>query len=275
MSSPEAWVRLEQVVRGLSRPAIAVSGGIDSLTLATFAARTLGARNVMVVHAVSPAVPAEATARVRDATDRHAWTLDIVDTGEFSDRLYLDNPLNRCFHCKMYLYSAIATRTDRTILAGTNIEDLGEFRPGLDAARRYSVHHPFVEAGFDKAAIRGLAHALGMGTLAELPASPCLSSRVETGIPIRDETLRFVHETERSIAASDLRPHIVRCRIRSTGVVVELDEESLNRLSLARRKTLGEEIHAHMPASMRSLAVGFAAYRRGSAFVAATFTPQT
>src|SRR5882757_3769226 len=170
-------------LRDLDDAAVAVSGGVDSMTLAVVAHRTRHAATTMF-HAVSPAVPPEATDRVRRYARREGWDLQVFDAGEFGDANYLSNPVNRCFHCKTHLYGAIADRTSATLLSGTNIDDLGDFRPGLAAARTFDVRHPLVEVGIDKAAIRAISSDLGLRDLAELPAAPCLASRVETGIAI-------------------------------------------------------------------------------------------
>ena len=109
--------------------AVAVSGGIDSVTLATFAHRVERSR-VEVFHAVSPAVPEEATERVERLTADQGWRLRIVDAGEFTDANYLANPVDRGFFCKTNLYGCIAGHTDAQILSGANLDDLGEYRPG-------------------------------------------------------------------------------------------------------------------------------------------------
>ena len=260
---------LEAVLAGLGPVAVAVSGGVDSLTLATLAHR-LAPGAALMVHAVSPAVPGEATARVRAEGAREGWDLRVIEAGEFADPAYRANPVNRCFFCKTNLYGAVRAVTDRQILSGANRDDLGEYRPGLDAAREHGVRHPYVEAGFDKAAVRALARDLGLGAVAELPAAPCLSSRVETGIPIEPETLAFIHAVERLVGgaldAGAGAKRAVRCRVRAEGVVVELDPGSLAALDAAERGALGAGIRALAPPRLAGL-VRFAPYRVGSAFL--------
>jgi pyridinium-3,5-biscarboxylic acid mononucleotide sulfurtransferase len=256
---------LAEVIDGIERIAVAVSGGIDSLTLATVAHRECGAR-VEMFHAVSPAVPPEATQRVRALAAEQGWRLQVFDAGEFDDGSYRANPVNRCFYCKTSLYGAIAPRTRAQIVSGTNLDDLGEYRPGLDAARRHSVRHPFVEAGIDKAAVRAIARAAGLGDLAELPSAPCLSSRIETGIAIDPGMLALVHETEKLVGEA-LRPRTVRCRVRARGVVIELDEARLAAVDPSHRAALCGEVGALFRAGGFDYAVDFAPYRVGSAFL--------
>lgn len=269
MSSPRA--RLEAVLGEIGPLAVAVSGGVDSLTLAALAHRVLGADAALMVHAASPAVPTEATARVRAEAARAGWSLRVIEAGEFSDPAYRANPVNRCFFCKTNLYGAIRGVTDRTMASGANLDDLGEYRPGLDAAAGYGVRHPYVEADLDKAAVRDLSRDLGLGAVAELPSAPCLSSRVETGIRIEPETLAFIHAVERRVGAlvaarADAR-QAVRCRVRASGIVVELDPASLAALDGPARRDLETWIAAQAPGRHGNGAIQFEPYRTGSAFL--------
>ncbi len=258
--------KLAAVLDGLAPAAIAVSGGVNSMTLAVFAHRHLDSDQIVMMHAISPAVPPEATRRVRRAADAEGWQLTVLDAGEFADSDYIANPVNRCYFCKTNLYDAIAERTDRRVLSGANTDDLGEYRPGLEAAREHQVHHPYLEAGIDKAGVRALARHLGLGDLAELPASPCLSSRIETAIPIDARILAAVHAAE-NLVGDSLGPGTVRCRVRRSGIVVELDSDSLAGLDATRRDALASAIAQVFPAPLAGTAVAFASYRNGSAFL--------
>ena len=263
-----ALERLTLILRRLHRVAVAVSGGVDSLTLARVAHDALG-ENVTMYHAVSPAVPAEATERVRALAQQYGWQLEVIDAGEFRSDDYMRNPVNRCFFCKTSLYDAIqaiAKQTNAQILSGTNTDDLGEYRPGLEAAKQHDVRHPFVEAGISKADVRALSRHLDMGEIAELPAAPCLSSRVETGIAIDPETLKAIHATEKLVAAA-LQPKTVRCRVRTNGVVIELDEATLSVLDEKIREQLASQIEKVFTQGNSVVSIRFEAYRTGSAFL--------
>ena len=256
---------LREVVDGIAheRPlAIAVSGGVDSLTLMAFAHRRHPQR-VRAFHAISPAVPHASTQRVQDLARAHGWDLTVIDAGETNDPAYLKNPVDRCFICKSHLYDAIAQATDAQIVSGTNANDMVDFRPGLDAARARGVRHPFVEAGVHKRGVRALAQQLGLGDIATLPAQPCLSSRVETGIAIDAAKLSMVNTVEDAVRTLLGPSTVVRCRVRKSGVVVEIDEQLLANtdervyssvLEVARRAT-GDMMVTCEP------------YRMGSAFL--------
>lgn len=261
---------LNAVLDKLGPVAVAVSGGVDSLTLAQATHRRLGAAAEMI-HAVSPAVPVEATVRTRALAEREGWTLRVVDAGEFNDEHYLANPVNRCFFCKSSLYRSLAAMTDRQMVSGANTDDLGDYRPGMEAAADHGVRHPFIEAGISKGGVRAVARALGLGGIAELPASPCLSSRIETGIAVTPEALDFVHAVENRIggwlAEHGGFPGAVRCRIRHGGPAVELDAASLAMVLAPEADALRREMGVLVAARGYGADLPFEPYRMGSAFL--------
>lgn len=241
---------------------IAVSGGVDSMTLAHMAHR-FGKAEVRMVHAVSPAVPPLATERVELHARLHGWRLSVVGAGEFDDPSYRANPADRCYFCKNNLYARIRGLTAGVIASGANLDDLSDYRPGLVAATEHQVVHPYVEARIAKAGVRALAALHGLDDLADLPAQPCLASRIETGIAIDADDLAFVDRVERELAALLPAAATIRCRITHQGAVVELDEAVVldGRGQLARRRA------AELARAAGRRLAGLRPYRQGSAFL--------
>ena len=260
-----AHAALVRVLGRIGDGAVALSGGVDSVTLAALAHEVLGPR-VEMIHARSPAVPPAATARVRELARDRGWRLTILDAGEFADPRYRANPANRCFFCKTNLYGTMAAATDRVLLSGTNLDDLGDWRPGLVAAEQHNVRHPYVEAGIGKAAVRAMARELGLLDIAELPSAPCLSSRVETGLWIDPDTLRAIDTAETELREA-LAPRTVRVRLRAETISIELDETTLARLTEAERRAWAGRIARRFGTLLAGRPVAFAPYRQGSAFL--------
>ncbi len=245
------------------RLAIAVSGGVDSMTLAHVAQRLSRTRPTMY-HACGPAVPKAAGERVASHAKRHGWTLATIDAGEIADGRYRANPLDRCYYCKTNLYARIRGSTADAIASGTNIDDLSDFRPGLRAAKERDVVHPYVDAGIDKATIYAIAAALGLDDLERLPAQPCLSSRVETGIAIDESDLAFIDAVETQLADRLGRERVLRCRVTHAGIVIELADWRDE-----RARTLAREIAERACGTSKRRFAGIRPYARGAAFIRA------
>jgi len=234
------------------------------MSLAYLAHLTLG-QDVAMYHALSPAVPDAATQRVRAYAARFGWHLTVLDAKEFSDERYMANPANRCFYCKSNLYAALGKVTNAQLLSGTNMDDLGDWRPGLAAAKDKRVRHPFVEAAMSKSDVRSLARAHQLHDLADLPSSPCLSSRVETGIRIDANSLRSIDHTE-SLIRAELEPETVRCRVRDKGIDIELDQLTFQKISESQKAEIMRNIQSSFK-HLRDYKISFSLYERGSAFL--------
>ena len=250
--------RLIGVLDRFDRLAIAVSGGVDSMTLAHVAAMHSRAATTMY-HATSPAVPAAARERVQAHATEHGWQLVVVDANELADERYRANPVDRCYYCKTNLYERIAQATSDTIASGTNRDDLSDFRPGLRAAAERNVVHPYVEADIAKADVYAIAQSLGLADLQRLPAQPCLSSRVETGIAIDPVDLAFIDAVESKLARGLGSEATVRCRVTHAGIVIEIGDA-------ANEATAHEIGRAACVAAGRVFA-GVRPYARGAAFL--------
>lgn len=268
---------LENYLSSLGAIGVAVSGGVDSMTLAYLAHR-VNAQSIMF-HALSAAVPKQATDRVKAYAQAQGWNLRLINAREMEDPSYVKNPVNRCYFCKSNLYQSIAKKTSLTIVSGTNSDDLNDFRPGLEAAKRSGVLHPYVETGIDKQGVRQLANYFGLQDLHKLPASPCLSSRVSTGIAIDEDLLILVDQAERKIndlLSSRAQLNTVRCRIFSDHITIQLDAEQVSDIDAC----LGEDIRNQV--SELFVSKGFEQYTHtiriepysmGSAFIQLTNLP--
>ena len=176
---------------------VAFSGGIDS-TLALFLAhKTLG-KNTLGCISISPSLKRKDYQFAIEFCDKHAIALQAVETRELYDTNYVNNPPNRCYHCKNHLYdtlSSIATDyPDWTLVNGINMDDLGDYRPGINAAKEHGIRSPFVECRVNKTLIRRVAQYYALPNWNK-PASPCLSSRIPYHKQI---TLRKLNQIEQA-----------------------------------------------------------------------------
>ena len=190
--------RLVDSLRSFEGVAVALSGGVDSAVVAQAAFTALGARAIAVT-AHSPSVgrrDREAAAAVAKAIGMQQL---IVEPEEFADAAYVANRGDRCFYCKSHLYDVMAAACRRHGVAmmcnGTNVDDLGDFRPGLRAASDFAVRSPLAECGLTKSDVRRLATYWSL-PVADRPASPCLASRLAVGVEATPERMRRVEEAE-------------------------------------------------------------------------------
>jgi pyridinium-3,5-biscarboxylic acid mononucleotide sulfurtransferase len=189
-------------LRARGRVAIGFSGGVDSAYLAVLARRVLGADNALAIIGRSASYPAEQWATARRVADSFDVQVLELDTDEMNDPRYAANPANRCYFCKTELWGklvpAAAERGFSTVIDGTNADDVGGYRPGMQAAHENEVASPLAEVGFSKQEIRARSRALGLPTWQQ-PASPCLSSRLPYGTSVTPERLRLIERAESAV----------------------------------------------------------------------------
>jgi pyridinium-3,5-biscarboxylic acid mononucleotide sulfurtransferase len=223
--------RLVDLIAGYDSCAVAFSGGIDSTVVAKGAQLALGQRAVAVT-GTSASLAAgeldEAQALAELIGIRH----EVISTDEFANPDYVRNAPDRCYHCKTELYTQIEGMSERlgvrVILNGANLDDLGDYRPGLKAAGEHRVASPLVECGFHKSDVRQLAAHWKLPTW-DKPASPCLSSRVAYGEAVTPERLAMVDHAEQYLRQQGLRT--VRVRYHQGDVArLEVPSESIERL---------------------------------------------
>lgn len=257
--------QLTNILSSLERVTVAVSGGVDSMTLAYLAHQTLGKQATMA-HATSPAVPSNDTQRIESFAQELGWNLRLVQTGEIALQEYRENPVNRCYYCKNCLYTTLNALGTGQVISGTNVDDLGDYRPGLIAAQEHNVRHPYVEADIDKSTLRAIATHFGLKQLADLPASPCLASRVETGIIIQPPQLDLINRIE-NLVRQQVTTDNIRCRITTRQLVIQIDQPALTTLAEAQIDNMQTAIINTAKQVGLILPVIFAPYQRGSAFL--------
>lgn len=236
--------RLRAAVGASTRLLVAYSGGADSALLAWVAHEVLGA-DAVAVTAVSASLPtAERTAAAQFCRDHAIRHLEIC-TDELERPEYVRNGANRCFHCKSSLFDAIdplAALIGADVALGTNLDDLGEHRPGQRAAALRSVRAPLVEAGLTKADVRAVSVRLGLVT-ADKPAAACLASRVAYGDPVTAPVLAAIERAEAALH----RRGFIRCRVRvhagGTLARIEVPAEQIM-AAMEQRAEISTEVRA-------------------------------
>jgi uncharacterized protein len=235
--------RLLAVLGELPGAAVALSGGVDSAVVAKAAHLALGDRAVAVT-ADSASVPRAELVQAKELAAAIGIRHVLVSTDEFDDPNYLRNGGDRCYYCKSELYARIDQLLPElgvsVVCSGANLDDRGDYRPGLTAAAENAVRHPLQEAGFTKADVRALAKEWGLPVW-DKPASPCLSSRLAPGVAVTPERTGRVEAAEaylKSLGVPD-------CRVRYHDgdlARVELPADQIERFLGTEREPLSAKL---------------------------------
>ena len=257
------YEKLQTIIRGYESALVAFSGGADSAFVLKVARDCLGRDKAKAVTAKSESLPARELEAARELAREIGAEQVVIETREIEKAGYAENNGERCYFCKETLYQAMRPLADeqgfREIVNGTNLDDLGDFRPGLKAAEQFGVKSPLVEAGFTKADVRHYARLLGLAT-ADKPAAACLSSRVPYCEKVTPEKLAQIEKCEDYL--KDLGFKVVRVRHHGSVARIELGRGEMPRF-------FDEELRDQVAAAFKSfgflyITLDLQGYRVGS-----------
>jgi pyridinium-3,5-biscarboxylic acid mononucleotide sulfurtransferase len=273
----EKLERLRDLIRSLGSCVVAYSGGVDSVFLARVCRDVLGDRALAVI-ADSPSLPRRELAEALELAQEFEIPVRVVTTREFDNPQYLANPNNRCYFCKHELFTELfpIARAEgfATIVYGENASDVGDFRPGAQAAAEFHVRAPLKEVGLTKAEIRELSGRLGLPT-ADKPQMACLSSRIPYGETVTVEKLGMIERAEnclRELGFYDVR---VRHHELKQGALARIEVGSVEMPRFLANGAATRVVDGLRQAGYNHVTLDLLGYRRGSANETIGFKPAT
>ena len=214
--------RLFATINSFESAIVAYSGGVDSALVAQLTHDLLGPSNALIVTAVSDSLADYELDDAREIAKQRGWNLRTIATSEMEDERYLQNDGRRCFFCKTELYNHLerlaSSEGFRVIANGANRDDLGDYRPGMKAAKDFSVRSPLLDADIGKDEVRALAREVGLPNW-DKPAQPCLSSRIPYGTHVTPEALKMISTAEKHLRLLGFP----ECRVRHYGETARVE----------------------------------------------------
>jgi len=251
-------------LRDCGRVIVALSGGVDSAVLLALAVEALGRERVIAVTGRSASLPPEELADAAAVAASLGARHEVVETKELDRPGYRRNEGDRCYHCRTEMFEILGAISRRegggSVAYGAIADDLGDDRPGMEAARELGVVAPLLEAGFHKEDVRALAAELGI-EVSDKPASACLSSRIPVGDEVTEAKLRQIELAERVLRSEGFRQY----RVRHHGPVARLELDPEGDARIADPELRARVVAGILSAGFRFVTVDLQGYRTGSA----------
>jgi uncharacterized protein len=248
MTIDEKYNQLARILKKLGKVIVAYSGGVDSTFLLKACVETIGSENVSACIAAGPSLPKSQYDKALEMAKDIGVNVETVASAELTDPAYSANKADRCFHCKSHLYKILNNLAKEkgfdNVVCGSNLDDFDDFRPGNRAAKVFNVKYPLAEAKLTKSDIRQLSRKLNLPT-ADVPASPCLASRISYGMEITEQKLKQVEDAEEFLKGLGfvefrLRHHdkVARIEVRKSDIA-KIIEEPVRQKVVEKLKSLG------------------------------------
>jgi uncharacterized protein len=261
MTIDEKYKLLGENIKKLGKVLVAYSGGVDSTFLLKVCVDTLGVKNVLACISTGPLLPKRQLDNAIAMANDMQVAVETVETNELADAAFSGNKADRCFHCKSSLFKLLnkiaKEKGFNYVLCGSNLDDYDDYRPGNKAVKLFNVRCPLAEAQLTKKEIRQLSRKLKLPT-ADIPASPCLASRISYGMEITEQKLKQIEQAEEFLKSLGFVEF--RVRYHDQLARIEVHHEDIAKV-IARRGEIAEKLKT---LGFKYVSVDLEGFRSGS-----------